>query len=101
MIIERKKNKKEQDLPEIIIPTLFNTYDRPKEVNNYSCWIDRHVNSNKCQIYINGKWFEFIRMVQDDLKPEDEIKIYGYTVSKKEYEFLNSFKKFLKGNKDV
>lgn len=92
------KNKKE--LPEIIVPTLYNTYEKPKEPNNYSVWINREPKNFQCSVYINGKWFEIFIIKQDELKAEDikaeDINAQNeYVIDEKDYKFLKAIKDYL------
>lgn len=89
-------NRREEiKLPEIVIPTLYNTYEKPENPNNYSVWINRKPKSFECCIYINGKWFEIIKTVQDELTGEDFNSQKEYTVSKKDYKFLEAIKEYV------
>lgn len=53
-----KKNKTKS-----IFPKLYNTSERPIIVNEYSVWIP--LVEEECQIYIDGKWRKFERIVRE------------------------------------
>ena len=89
------KYKKEKEFPEIILPTLYNTYEKPKEPNNYSVWINRNPKNFQCFVYINGKWFEFFDIKQDELKAEDMNPENEYVIDEKDYKFLKAIKDYL------
>ena len=76
---------------EIIVPSLFNTYEKPTEPNNYSVYIPKN-ESEECEIYIGEKWFKIIHIVQDKTKQSelDEDKV----VSDKEYELIKAIRKY-------
>lgn len=87
------KNKIE--LPEIIIPTLYNTYEKPKKPNNYSVWISRNPKKFQCSIYIKDSWFGFMHTVQDELRTEDIDSENEYVIDEKDYKFLKAIKDYL------
>lgn len=76
---------------EIVVPILYNTYERPINVNNYSVWIPR-VNDSNPEIFIDNKWFNYITIVQDDLKEEDKETI----ISDKEYNIIQALREYIK-----
>ena len=89
-------NRREEiKLPEIVIPTLYNTYDKPENPNNYSVWVSRKPKYFKGCIYIDGKWFEVINVVQDELTDEDFNSQKEFTVSKREYKLLEAIKEYV------
>ena len=88
-----KNNGKE--LPEIVVPTLYNTYEKPKEPNNYSVWINRQPENFQCSVYIKGKWFEIFSIKQDELKEEDINFQNEYVIDEKDYKFLKAIKDYL------
>lgn len=67
----RIKNKKLK----LIVPKLYNTSKRPEEVNNYSVWIHT-LDTSTCQIFINGKWHNFVVVKTDN---DIDNKIYNET----------------------
>ena len=77
---------------ELIVPFLFNTYERPNKPNNYSVYIPKN-EEDKCQIYINGKWFIFVATTVDETKQEelDEYKI----VNEKEYNLIKAIREYM------
>lgn len=81
---------------EIIVPILYNTYEKPKNVNNYSVWIARG-NDNKPEIFIDNKWFTFVTVVQDNLKEEVERP----NLSDKEYAIIKALKEYIKEETDL
>lgn len=85
----------EKELPEIVVPSLYNTYKKPEEPNNYSVWINRNPKDFQCSIYINGKWFEIFDMKQDELKAEDINNQNEYVIDEKDYKFLKAIKDYL------
>ena len=86
---------KEKELPEIVVPELYITYEKPKQPNNYSVWINRKPKNFKCSVYINGKWFEVFSIKEDALREEDIYSQNEYVVDKKDYKFLKAIKEYL------
>lgn len=84
----KKKNFKKF---EIVCPFFYNTPSKPdeKEINNYSVWVPSTVTNEKIQIYINGKWFEFGKVVI--FKEQKKEK----NISDKEYNLLKAIKEFV------
>lgn len=80
----------------IIVPMLYNTYEKPTNVNNYSVWIARD-NDNKPEIFIDNKWFTFVTIVQDNLKEEIERP----NLSDKEYAIIKALKEYIKEETDL
>lgn len=80
----------------IIVPILYNTYDRPTNVNNYSVWIARG-NDSEPEIFIDNKWFTFVTIVKDNLKEEIERP----NLSDKEYAIIKALKEYIKEETDL
>lgn len=78
---------------EIIVPFLYNTYERPENPNNYSVYIPKN-DTDKCQIYIDKKWFTFVAATIDETKQEelDENKM----VTDKEYNLIKAIREYFK-----
>lgn len=86
---------------EIILPFLFNTYEKPNNPNNYSVYIPRS-KTGKCQIYINKKWFTFaVTNIDDDKKDEEDEEVEekfteSKEVSDKEYNLIKAIREYMK-----
>lgn len=74
----------------IVLPILYNTEERPENVNDYAVWIPIN-NTEMCQIYINGRWSNFVEMVIEESNNNNE-KI----VSDKEYKLIEAIREFMR-----
>lgn len=82
---------------EIILPFLFNTYEKPNNPNNYSVYIPRS-KTGECQIYINKKWFTFAVINIDDDKKDEEVEekiTESKEVSDKEYYLIKAIREYM------
>lgn len=81
---------------EIVLPTLYNTNEKPKDPSNYSVWIPLNVDGAYSQIYIGNKWFNFISIVQDEKINNKSDNKY---VSNLEFNIIKSLREYIKENK--
>lgn len=82
---------------EIVAPFLYNTCEKPNNPNNYSVWIPRN-DDNKCQIYIDRKWFTFAVINIDDDKKDEEVEekiTESKEVSDKEYYLIKAIREYM------
>lgn len=81
---------------EIVLPTLYNTNEKPKDPSNYSVWIPLNVDGAYSQIYIGNKWFNFIRIVQDErIDNENNNK----DISDLEFNIIKLLREYIKESK--
>lgn len=84
-------------LKEIILPRLFNTYNKPENPNNYTVWIPKH-DDGKCEIYIDKKWYEFIKIEIEPTKTETETEEEkdNKVITDKEYNLIKAIREYIK-----
>lgn len=72
----------------LVVPTFYQQYNEPKNPNEYSVW--NNLSDNKIYVFVE-KWREMCRYQIENKKENEE----SYEISKEDYEFLKSFKKWI------